>query len=763
MTGHPMTPHFYALFLSIFFVCSHAQTPFVYAFGQNAQGQLGLGNTNITSTAYPLKIPFLSNTKSITTAIDGGSTWTLSLADTGEHYSWGTGVSGSLGLASVTFTNQPVQISNVLAGLPIKGISAGRGHSVAWTTDGRLYVWGINDFGQLGLNDSYPFGSSIPVLHTFFEIPNQPGIEIPIATASAGSQHTLVVDNIGATYSFGGNSNGQLGTLLRVDSRIPVRVAGPLYTLPVVGVAAGTAHSLAWTLYGQLYFWGKRHDALPDSLLPYIVDLSLEDDPPGYQNFVVAAAAGMSGNVGHSFALTSAGRLFGWGYNSEGQLGTGDKKTRPNPTLITTSDYVVFDNVDAVSSGVGHTLIRTTDGEIYATGDNDYGQLGLGYYSDSEVWFTPIAKQANTQITPQIGTGFTFSFFTDAIPYFIPPTLAPVIPTLPPTISPAPVNITPSLPLTNSPSTPPTNFPSPPPTNFPSPLPTNFPSLPLTNSPTLSPTEFPTAMPTAYPTVAPTVENITFPVIVVTGAADDDDILLLIAAIAFLAALLCCLLLLGLAFRRRRKRKGEIIEPEVAIDMESPLLRGIGVISFSTSDSTTEPPYQPVSAPYIYPALPPVAPGKLALTSSTESTKVFFSSESEPSYGTNSDLQLPSTEIFSSEGDSEQINLPYAPSRSNDTPSAKSVELPPEPAEPVFDGRSKESSTPASPVTPPSEKELLFPGGGSAPDSTNSSVAFTGSSSSELVFPGGKPDVEPEDEENPKSSSDEEKVFTWFQ
>jgi alpha-tubulin suppressor-like RCC1 family protein len=95
---------------------------------------------------------------------------------------------------------------------------------------------------------------------------------------------------------------------------------------------------------------------------------------PGYARIpkhtkITSIAAGN----GTGYAVTSAGRLLAWGYNSSGQLGDGTTKTRRTPVQVRLPAGV---KVAAATGGGLHALALTTDGRILGWGDNFYGQLG---------------------------------------------------------------------------------------------------------------------------------------------------------------------------------------------------------------------------------------------------------------------------------------------------------------------------------------------------------------------------------------------------
>ena len=124
----------------------------VFAWGDNANGQLGDGTT--TSTNSPVKINALTNVKSIR----GGQSHSLALKSDGTILAWGMNSNGELGNGTNSNSNIPVIASSLTN---VKMISAGQGFSIALRNDGSIRSWGNNSSGQLG-NDTTT-NSNIPV------------------------------------------------------------------------------------------------------------------------------------------------------------------------------------------------------------------------------------------------------------------------------------------------------------------------------------------------------------------------------------------------------------------------------------------------------------------------------------------------------------------------------------------------------------------------------------------------------------------------
>ena len=137
--------------------------------------------------------------------------------------------------------------------ITFKDVSAGYDHSLALSSDGFVYAWGNNSYGQLGIGE-----------HGNSYCPTQVK-EMPSAVlVSAGKYHSLALSKDSSVYAWGGNSCGQLGDALRallVLGNKGKHVSTPFKVeslFNVVGISANGDHSLALSRDGFVYAWGRN-------------------------------------------------------------------------------------------------------------------------------------------------------------------------------------------------------------------------------------------------------------------------------------------------------------------------------------------------------------------------------------------------------------------------------------------------------------------------------------------------------------------------
>ena len=356
----------------------------VYTWGDNRVGELGDGTTDNSSA--PVQAVGLNDV----VQVDGsfGSTpdfcYSLALTSSGQVYAWGNNRSGQLG--NGTQSNMS-SVTNAVVPGPVLGltdvvqVSAGYDFALAVTSSGKVYAWGSNQYGQLGLGDSVSTG----VWKTPVQIPEL----TDVVQVSAGWYASFALTSSGKVYAWGRNTYGQLGNGKMANGNDPsYNVYLPAQVQDLSGVAqisAGNNHVLALASSGQIYAWGDGSNGQlgtgkvggavtsVSSAVPVPV-LDLTD--------VVQVAAG----YGYSLALTSTGQVYAWGWNSSlvGQLGLGptpySSSVMPVPTLVT-----ALSGVKQLATGNSHSLALTTSGQVYAWGSNTYGQLGDGTTNISPV------------------------------------------------------------------------------------------------------------------------------------------------------------------------------------------------------------------------------------------------------------------------------------------------------------------------------------------------------------------------------------------
>jgi alpha-tubulin suppressor-like RCC1 family protein len=282
----------------------------LWAWGGNSDSQLGLGDT--INRTVPVQVG--SNTDWRDTA--AGIYHTFAVKTDGSLWAWGFNVSGQLGLGDTDNRTVPVQVGSSTDWL---AVTAGKDSfaTLALKTDGSLWAWGYNQYGQLGLGDTV--SRSAPV---------QVGSDTDWTTVMGGGQHhTLALKTDGSLWAWGGNGDGQLGLGDTIDRYAPEQVGSDT---DWIVLDAGFGHSLALKTDGSLWTWGGNSAGelgLGDTLRRIIpVQVGVDTDWRSVR-------AGGS----HSLAVKADGSLWAWGDNLGGQLGLGDFVRRYTPAQVMSS------------------------------------------------------------------------------------------------------------------------------------------------------------------------------------------------------------------------------------------------------------------------------------------------------------------------------------------------------------------------------------------------------------------------------------------
>jgi alpha-tubulin suppressor-like RCC1 family protein len=322
----------------------------VWVAGTNTTGQLGL--TNVATDRFR---PILSGLPTNITALAAGSKHSLALSSDGKLYAWGDNLSGQIGVNSTRSTvRTPALVSN-LSAVTVKAIGAGAEHSLALAADGQVYAWGRPNGGALGFAGLSPV--RVPQAVT--------ALTKPVTQMAAGDRHSLFLTADGEVYASGINSAGQLGLPASVVSTsTPTKLTFPAGT-QIRRLVAGLNRAHAIATDGKVYAWGyNRYGELglgyPSTNEPYAI-FSPTEVPALFGSKEIA------GGGFQTFALDPSGTLAGSGLNSGGQLGTGGTNNVTAEPAVTTEEGKLPQTITFNLPGAGFytdtsvTLTATTD------------------------------------------------------------------------------------------------------------------------------------------------------------------------------------------------------------------------------------------------------------------------------------------------------------------------------------------------------------------------------------------------------------------
>jgi alpha-tubulin suppressor-like RCC1 family protein len=286
----------------------------LWLWGDNGNGRLG-DNTTIDKSSPVQTVSGGTNWKQVS----AGGDFTAAIKTDGTLWLWGNNGNGRLGDNTITSKSSPVQTSS--AGTNWKQVACGYSFTAAIKTDGTLWLWGDNSVGQLG--DSTRTHRSIP-LQTISGVWKQ-------VSAISASDYIAAIKTDGTLWLWGLNTSGQLGDNTTVSKSSPVQTVAGGTNWKQVG--CGWAHIAAIKTDGTLWTWGYNSNGQLGNNDSGILSANLRSSP------VQTIAGGtnwkqVAGGRYHTAAIKTDGTLWTWGFNSNGQLGINDIVHRSSPIQI---------------------------------------------------------------------------------------------------------------------------------------------------------------------------------------------------------------------------------------------------------------------------------------------------------------------------------------------------------------------------------------------------------------------------------------------
>ena len=302
---------------------------------------------------------------------------------------WATGGNSYGELGTGSKTNFIVNFVEVVSGAA-DVIAAGGRHSIVLKQDGSVWATGRNMFGQLGS------GSNTAARERFVKV-----IPSGVKAIAAGSKHSLVVREDDSVWAAGCNMYGQLGDGSKVDRNIFVQAL--IFPYGVKAVAAGEYHSLllgqdgsVWATgansYGQLGIASKQSTSEPTADDESIDDDETRDSTSSFVQVPFVDAKAVAAGSFHSMVLKKDGSVWAAGANDFGQLGDKSTSSRKSIRQVYNNLMQPFD-AKAIAAGSYHSIVLGRDGSVWATGRNDYGQLGVGSKS-LKITFVQVISRA---------------------------------------------------------------------------------------------------------------------------------------------------------------------------------------------------------------------------------------------------------------------------------------------------------------------------------------------------------------------------------
>ena len=418
----------------------------LWVWGNNANGQLGQGNTT-----SPLLTPTQVSTHANNVIdISAGVSHSMIISTIsgnpivytcGDNTYGQCGVATNFGTATAIMTYTAVTLPNSMWPVAVR---CGSYHSVVQRANNTINTFGNNTTYQLGVpapynttTSSYPTCTYVPqspqnlawrhVVHisasagtTYVEclVPRENNNLIKVRSfgrfdfasgdgclgQGGGAQSTMCMYNtkVGTLYAWGTNTSGQLGTNTQTSSSTPAlisqgAVVGSPFTLGtvnIVAVACGNTHTIALDSTGNVYAWGNNdYGEVGNNNMGNNSKIPINISSPGFGSIVGKNIVAIACGTMHTIALDSNGNVHAWGWNANGDLGN-NKSTGSTPGYqssipinISSPGFgtLVGKTIVAIACGNEHTIALDSNGNVHSWGWNNSGQLGNNIYGTNSL------------------------------------------------------------------------------------------------------------------------------------------------------------------------------------------------------------------------------------------------------------------------------------------------------------------------------------------------------------------------------------------
>ena len=389
----------------------------LWACGRNYDGPLGINSTEdkwIINQVHDGNMDTDSGYLENIVTIEAGRVHSLAIDSNGRVWGWGNNGHGSVGdghQSASDYELTPVPVvdgemntpSGYLENIVRIAASLGWYTSIARDSNGYVWAWGQNEYGQLGngknnsdYSPNWP-GEWVPVHVVDGEMNTDSNYLENIVDVDAGGYHSIALGTNGHVWTWGRNYYGELGNNTQIESKTPVHVhdgamnTDSNYLENIEAISSGRESCYTLDANGHVWAWGSDqcgqlgYGSQGDSSVPIQVQDGEMNTSSGYLEYIVDISAG----IVHVLALDANSNVWAWGLNVNGQLGNGQGGWGGNsysdtPVRVKNTEGTGYlTDIVYIDAGGSHSLAIDANGTGYSWGRNYHGQLGINSQYDA--------------------------------------------------------------------------------------------------------------------------------------------------------------------------------------------------------------------------------------------------------------------------------------------------------------------------------------------------------------------------------------------
>ena len=396
----------------------------VFVWGLNGSGQLGDGSTTKREKPVEITAGFDLAPSDKIQSLHFGANHSAAISSLNRVFIWGWNYNSRLGFNDTTNRNTPTEITSLFnldsaSNEFIQSIRLGWASSFALTSTGRVFSWGENSLGQLGDGTFNPKGSPVDITSKFLLDPNT---NEKVTYLSSSYESMFALTSAGKIFAWGDNTDGKLGDDTTTNRNTPTNITsrfGLLNDEVIQSISSlGLFHTVVLTNQSRVFTFGNNSNgqlgngSSSSTISKTPIDITSSFSLSGGETIQT-----LTGGASFSIITTSLGRIMSWGGNFSGQLGNGNNTNQFTPVNI--ADQFVLQNGETIKSmslGYNHSFAVTSSGRLFGWGINSSNQLGDGLTASRNIPFVipVVAISFNTNggnvinsITAQPGTVIT--------------------------------------------------------------------------------------------------------------------------------------------------------------------------------------------------------------------------------------------------------------------------------------------------------------------------------------------------------------------